>query len=1065
MTQNYRDLQKSLKVDKKLNRISNFRLNQKKDVLEKEKAKVEKAISKELSKLKKGITSARNNKSVYNVKLNKHISIKDVIEATIVPKEKKLSAVLSYGGKHYTLNTNTRKRLLNQFGGDRNKLFTDQMDKNAGVTGSDGEIGFEFTGKLDSVNDLTIKYLDLTKKKKKEGAWFPYWNKTTFDLISLQIFNKDKFNYEENCFIYALKLWGTTTGNMTLEEVDTVKRMVKSDMIKQTDLKTISEKLNIGIHIKRVATDKTDDTFKTVNLKINCNKDKVIHLGLIAEHYFWNCDLPISLYSVKHYDEVKDLDDFQYITKMKSGKNPRPNRDRKVTTESFKIVNELIANKEECLEEIEYSDELLNSGAYTHVEQKVDYIREGNFNDGNFKKVEFKQAYDKGEQDVYYFDFETTTDGDKHVPYLCSWIKNDYEPVSKMGKWCGLDFLQSITKDSTIIVHNLGYDFTFLIPYLSCPECIRQSSSRVPSAKASFYNKQTGMTWKLSFKCSYTLTDLGLGKFKDVFALKDVKKDVMPYGAYNRDTVNHKEIGIEYAEKFFKKDDDKIEFRKNIKEWKLQTRKGYFNHIEYSKIYCEHDVMTTKRGFQIYRSWIKDVTGLDIMNYCTVASFADAYLIKKGCYNNCVSMSGTIREYLQGFVVGGRTMCSKNKKAYYKVNGKDKNGLSDFDACSLYPSAMDRLQRDLGGFLVGTPKILKDDQMNMKFLNKQDGYFVTVDIKKLGKNFNFPLLSQKNKDGIRMFENKTGIYKLCKIDLEDVMNFHQVNEEDIEILSGVYFDEGRNPIIGDTIRDLYQTRKTKKNEGNPIQVTYKLLMNSSYGKTCIKAHDTKKHFVNKDRIDTYMVENYNHIVSVTEVPDSPFNYVEEMVGIDDHYNRVHIGVEILAMSKRVMNEVMCLAEDCEIPIYYQDTDSMHIEADKIDLLSKEFNKKYDRELIGSEMGQFHSDFEFKSEKEIVATRSIFLGKKCYIDEVMLVKDGKEYNDYHIRMKGIPTDVVKYTAKRDNYMKLFRALFYKQSVKFDLLADEFKKRFVTDKNFNITTRGETKDDIFCRELSF
>jgi hypothetical protein len=38
----------------------------------------------------------------------------------------------------------------------------------------------------------------------------------------------------------------------------------------------------------------------------------------------------------------------------------------------------------------------------------------------------------------------------------------------------------------------------------------------------------------------------------------------------------------------------------------------------------------------------------------------------------------------------------------------------------------------------------------------------------------------------------------------------------------------------------------------------------------------------------------------------------------------YIGAFILSMSKRIMSEVMCLAEDNGIEIYYQDTDSMHI---------------------------------------------------------------------------------------------------------------------------------------------
>ena len=42
------------------------------------------------------------------------------------------------------------------------------------------------------------------------------------------------------------------------------------------------------------------------------------------------------------------------------------------------------------------------------------------------------------------------------------------------------------------------------------------------------------------------------------------------------------------------------------------------------------------------------------------------------------------------------------------------------------------------------------------------------------------------------------------------------------------------------------------------------------------------------------------------------------------------------MSKRIMNEVMCTAEDLDIKIFYQDTDSMHIEKGRLEELAKEF---------------------------------------------------------------------------------------------------------------------------------
>jgi len=47
-----------------------------------------------------------------------------------------------------------------------------------------------------------------------------------------------------------------------------------------------------------------------------------------------------------------------------------------------------------------------------------------------------------------------------------------------------------------------------------------------------------------------------------------------------------------------------------------------------------------------------------------------------------------------------------------------------------------------------------------------------------------------------------------------------------------------------------------------------------------------------------------------------------------------------------MNEVMCTAEDNDVEIYYQDTDSMHLNVDDIDTLKNAFRLKYNRELEG-----------------------------------------------------------------------------------------------------------------------
>ena len=137
--------------------------------------------------------------------------------------------------------------------------------------------------------------------------------------------------------------------------------------------------------------------------------------------------------------------------------------------------------------------------------------------------------------------------------------------------------------------------------------------------------------------------------------------------------------------------------------------------------------------------------------------------------------------------------------------------------------------------------------------------------------------------------------------------------------------------------------------------------------------------------------------------------------------------QILSMSKRIMNEVMCLAEDMGIQIYYQDTDSMHIPCDSISSLAMAFKNKYNRELIGNQLGQFHSDFPGKNVdgSEVYAVESYFIWKKAYIDKL---SNGL----HHIRFKGIPEASIQLVVKRSfegNPMKLYEHLFEGNEVTF------------------------------------
>ena len=98
--------------------------------------------------------------------------------------------------------------------------------------------------------------------------------------------------------------------------------------------------------------------------------------------------------------------------------------------------------------------------------------------------------------------------------------------------------------------------------------------------------------------------------------------------------------------------------------------------------------------------------------------------------------------------------------------------------------------------------------------------------------------------------------------------------------------------------------------------------------------------------------------------------------VDKFFVPNFIGVQILEMSKRIMNEVMCLGEDLDIMIYYQDTDSMHIPVEKVPLLENAYKEIFKKELRGADMDQFHPDFESNIlQGDIFSAESYFLGKK------------------------------------------------------------------------------------------
>ena len=631
-------------------------------------------------------------------------------------------------------------------------------------------------------------------------------------------------------------------------------------------------------------------------------------------------------------------------------------------------------------------------------------------------------------------------------------ITDIHEKVNKkLSKMCDNNIL--------MIAHNAGYDYRFLQKYLYNIKQITKGNGLMNATADYYYND---IKYTIEFKDSLKLIPMRLSQFGKCFNLKQ-EKEVMPYGLYTAESIKNGFIKMQKAKVYLK--DNYNQFYKNCKELDIITNiDGYdcFDCMKYCEYYCMLDCKVLKNGYSTYRNWILEALDLDIDCCWTTASLADKYLHSKGCYEGVSQLSGTPQFFIQKCVVGGRTMMRDNEKQSF--DGTDDNKrMADYDGVSLYPSAMARMD----GFLKGTPKVLTTEQMNKSFLDTIDGYFIKIQIKKVNKHRHFPLMSSINKEGVRVFTNDmVGEYQYVdKVTLEDYIEFQDI---EYDIIKGYYYDEGRNTTIKKVIQYLFNERLKKKAVKNPIQIVYKLIMNASYGKTILKPITTDELVISgEDKFHKYLIKNYNHIIELNEMFECKKYRVKIHKSINKHFNYASCGVEILSMSKRIMNEVMCLAEDKELTAYYQDTDSIHMDYDDVAILKKEFTNKYGRELDGKKLGQFHIDFDLHDKdgnecNNVYAEKSIFLGKKCYLDCLVGDIDGVISRGFHIRMKGVPSSTVKYTAEQMGIglYELYEKLYDGDKIRFDLLENGGRVNFKFHNDGSISSM-----DSFHRDLCF
>lgn len=1023
---------------------------------EKLKEKEKKKIIIELDNAFDSLVQGMQNSIVLSLpELYKYFTIKDIVKMIIKFSNEKTGKhiLLTMGDVNYTLSDKTKSRLINFI--EDNEHFAIQH------TISDGTCIIE----MSTSPKMTISIVEHKHKNKKDnGAFFPYThNLFGIDLKDLDIYeNFDCDNYEDNCLIRAL-----TVGGLEEEKLNKLLVYVKNRKIPKCDLKKICNELEIQIRLKQNNSRDKVDVY-------GAEFEDVYNIGLIEDHYFIIKEIKITSYAIENYEKINHLQNWNKIFKVCS--KGYFERSEKRFIDSFKVVSLLIEQKEKLLTPLTFDNSnIASSQFYDKIDSEIKnlnytkklgkshlYVNDEQ-SENNSKKIKFKVKEEPFKK--VWFDFETFTDEDKkHVPYLCCSIDEEGNERTFYGENCGYKLLESLTSNTILIAHNATYDYRFIVQHLFIKSEISKGNHLISSSgKFGKYNIQV--------KDSYNLITMPLKSFPETFKILNTIKEVMPYNLYNVEgNVEKRFIPLEECLSFVKpyQQDHYIQ---NCKKWNC-LKFGNVDIIRYSEMYCQIDCRILKQGYETFRTWILECVKIDIDEILTIASLAHKYFVNDKCYDDVFQISGIPQMFIQKCVVGGRTMMSNNKKQIIK------KVINDCDAVSLYSSSMNRLE----GFLKGLPKVITN--LTYDFLKSVDGYFVEIKPLSIGIKRSFPLMSYVNKEtGVRQFTNEVkGNIFVDKIALEDLIRFQDLK---FEIVRGYYFDEGFNTKINETINYLFEERKRQKSLKNPIELVYKLIMNSGYGKSIMKPIETEINIFNSIKdYEIFLSRNYEWIKCTTKITDNKFK-VETIKSLDNHFNIAHVGVSILSMSKRIMNEVMCLAEDNNIDLFYQDTDSIHLEEKNIITLSNLFKEKYNRVLIGKEMGQFHSDFNLeyytdkdgkiyddieegkfcgikKKCKDVISTELVMLGKKCYIDRLEGTSDdGEIIVDYHIRMKGIPNSCIEYTYKKEQFnnpLEMYEKLHDGESINFDLLQGKAKDMFKFNKNYSIHTLLEFQRTI-------
>ena len=919
-----------------------------------------------------------------------------------------------------------------------------------------------------------------TVSKRRAVGWFPYLNGTDLDLTRYQIFNANSDHEDVSCLLHSLSLYGVSQPKL----MELSSAIGCGIYITQTNLKQVCDVLELEIIVKREEIkDSNMRASRDVKYgsKYKCNG--TINLGQIEEHFFINETTQYTSFFIKHIDELANINSeekFRFTEKSSRHKRGYKSKSGIKCISSFDLIRMLKAQGNFK----DYRASTRPSNLFKpepHLYNIQDDQRE-------FKNTSYKQTNVRKIPVYFAADMESdVVSGDCHQAIAISFMQIDSkkDPIvvtinpeaedPQKNLFCRFmnAFNRELARFDTsdddeemphvycpvIYFHNAKYDtslFDVDIPIHG--ECSKDGA--LYSKVFNFY----GQLVEVRDSLKYFGPGGGLSKLPKMLNLGSEfeKGEAIGYTYHTIDNLVDHWINPEDYRVHIKESDHHVfdGFSSASPHFREEGGILRFNPTSYYLDYLKQDVIVLAKALTKFRQLIEEVTGLDAFDSLTISSIGHKLAISRGCYDGVYETKGGLRDFIQQAIRGGRVYANPTH-VKTEITGK----IQDFDGVSLYPSAMNRLCEEHG---IPKGEICKGST-DFNDYDDKNYYIVKIRIDNVSNPVQVPLTSIKEGDSLKYRNEVQGeIIYIDRWALEDLKKYQSV---EFKVLEGIYWCNGFNRNIGILAKELHEERCKYKKTNTALANVLKLLMNSIYGKTAMRRSESTTVFVPRQNFDEYLYSNFGVIKEYGSLETQQVRVVKS--DYDNGFSLNHVAVAILSTSKRIMNEVFHCMDKRAMPMYYTDTDSIHMRDEDVKPLSETYTEIYGRDLIGKNLGQFHTDFEMKGCVDVMSTLNITLGPKSYLD-VLVGKDknGESQRDIHIRLKGVTEaginqKLVEYgwnidqpSTKIDSAVSMFRDLSAGKTVEYILNPKDSVSMFY--EAGNVKTREQNS---FKRCLSF